>query len=144
MSGSCGWFPMKHHEIERWVESHRDTLPTTLAEISMFPIPFRKVIVNAVSPEARTSLWREHLESFVGPDSALTEDQRQLVRDAIDTLPAMFDGPREDALDRVKALEDRMRILLSRQQAATMFGMVGPPEPEGGLPLPPDARPSQA
>ena len=41
---------MKHEDIVAWVEAHRDTLPTTLAELSAFPVPFRKVIVNSVSP----------------------------------------------------------------------------------------------
>ena len=142
MSGSCGWFPMKHEDIVAWVEAHRDTLPTTLAELSAFPVPFRKVIVNSVSHEARTSFWLEHLTSFVGPDSALTPDQQALVRDVIADLPSMFGGSREEFQARAKAFENRMRDLFSRRQAAEMFGMVGPPEPPEGLPLPVDARPS--
>ena len=142
MSGSCGWFPMKHEDIVAWVEAHRDTLPTTLAELSAFPVPFRKVIVNFVSPEARTAFWREHLTSFIGPDSALTPDQQTLVRDTIADLPLMFSGPREVFEARAKAFENRTRDLFSRRQAAEMFGMVGPPEPPEGLPLPVDAHPS--
>ena len=142
MSGSCGWFPMKHEDIVAWVEAHRDTLPTTLAELSAFPVPFRKVIVNSVSPEARTAFWREHLTSFVGPDSALTPEQQALVRDTIADLPLMFRGSRADFETRAKAFENRARDLFSRRQAAEMFGMVGPPEPPEGLPLPVDARPS--
>ena len=143
MAGSCGWFPMNHRDILAWVESHRDTLPRTLAELSEFPVAFRKVIVNYVSPEARTAFWREHLTTFIGADSALTEDQQTLVRDAIVELPMMFNSSREEGQARAKALEDRMRNLFTRQQAAAMFGMVGPPEPEGGLPLPPGAVPSR-
>ena len=143
MSGSCGWFPMKHDEdILAWVEAHRDNLPRTLAELSTFPVPFRTVIVNFVSPEARTSFWREHLTSFIGPDSTLTPDQQTLVRDAIAELPLLFTGPRPEFEERARALENRMRDLLSRGQAGEMFGMVGPPEPPEGLPLPIDAQPS--
>jgi hypothetical protein len=101
------------------------------------------VIVNS-APEARTAFWREHLTSFVGADSTLSPDQQVLVRDAIDDLPLMFSGPRQEFEARAKALENRMRDLFSRRQAGEMFGMVGPPEPEGGLPLPPDAHPSAA
>ena len=142
MSGSCGWFPMKHDDILAWVEAHQDSLPRTLAELSAFPIPFRKVIVNFVSPEARTAFWREHLTSFIGPDSALTQDQQTLVRDAIAELPLLFTTPRAEFEQRAKALENRMRVLLTRRQAGEMFGMVGPPEPPEGLPLPVDAQPS--
>jgi hypothetical protein len=45
----------------------------------------------------------------------------------------------------MKALEDRLRDLFTREQAAAMFAMVGPPEPPEGLPLPPGTRfPSRA
>jgi hypothetical protein len=142
MAGSCGWFPMKHDEIVAWVEAHRDTLPQNLAELSTFPIAFRTVIVNKVSPELRMSLWREHLNTFIAPDSTLTADQQTLVRDAIEELPVLFGTSRTVFETRAKALEDRMRDLISRQQAVEMFGTVGPPEPPGGLPLPADAQPS--
>lgn len=144
MSGSCGWFPMKHDEIVAWVDAHSDALPQTLAELSQFPVAFRKVIVNRVSPERRTAFWQEHLATFIGPDSTLTPEQQDLVRDASDQLPRLFSGSRDEFEDGAKALEDRMRQLLSRRQAAEMFGMVGPPEPPEGLPLPPDAQPRLA
>ena len=140
--GSCGWFPMNHRDILAWVEAHRDSLPRNLAELSAFPVPFRKVIVNYVSPEARTAFWTEHLTTFIGPESALNDDQQTLVRDAMAELPSLFNGARPEFERHAKALEDRMRDLLTRRQAAEMFGIVGPPEPEGGLPLPPDAVPS--
>jgi hypothetical protein len=144
MSGSCGWFPMKHGEIAAWVEAHRDSLPQTLAELSEFPIAFRKVIVNMVSPELRTSLWREHLGTFIGPQSALSPEQQELVRDAQDQLPELFGGSQANFETRAKALEDRMRLLITPQQAAQIFGTLGPPEPPEGLPLPADAHPGVA
>ena len=70
MPGSCGWFPLSHAEIERWVERHRDDLPRTLGELSLLPIPSRKVIVRAVSSEVRIALWRAHLATFLVPRGA--------------------------------------------------------------------------
>jgi len=135
---------MDRDEIVAWVEAHRDTLPTTVAELSRFPIPFRVVIVNSVSPDVRTALWREHLETFLGGDTRFTAEQQQFVRETIDALPAMFGGTRDNFVVRAKEFEARMKLLFSRQQAYAMFGMVGPPEPEGGLPLPPGAHPAGA
>ena len=43
---SCGWVPIPHDEILAWVEQQRESLPTTLAELSAFPVAFRKVIVR--------------------------------------------------------------------------------------------------
>jgi len=133
---------MRQDEIIAWVEAHRTTLPRTLAELAAYPVPFRKVIVNSVSPEQRTAFWREHLQGFLGPTSALNADQQALVAEAIVELPAMFGGDRPAFESRARSLEERMKQLLTREQAAAMFGMVGPPEPPEGLPLPPDAVPS--
>ena len=142
MGGSCGWFPMRQDEIIAWVDAHRANLPRTVAELAAFPIPFRKVIVNSVSAEQRIAFWREHLTSFLGASSALGPDQQALVADAIAELPVMLGGDRTVFESRARVLEERMKVLLTREQAAMMFGMVGPPEPPEGLPLPPGAVPS--
>ena len=137
---SCGWFPLSRDEIRAWVEQHRDSLPTTLAELVTFPMPFRKVIVNSVSPEQRARFWEEHLRTFLQPDSELSVDQRAYVAETIQMLPEIFGSPRSEAQAKTRALEARMGELFSRQQCGLMFGLVGPPEPPGGLPLPPDTR----
>ncbi len=130
---------MSYEAMRAWVEAHKDALPTTLAELSRFPIPFRKVIVNTVTPELRTALWREHLLTFLEPPTDLTPEQQELIRDAIAELPGIFGNSLEAGQARARVLEDRMRVLLTRQQAGQMFGTLGPPEPPEGLPLPPDA-----
>ena len=133
---SCGWFPLSHAEILAWVERHRDELPRTLNELAVFPVPFRKVIVNYVDHEARLSLWREHIQSFLTDDS-LTADQRAFLIETDTVLPSLFAAPAPNPT--IIEWEQRLRQVFSRQQAGLMFGMVGPPEPPGGLPLPPDA-----
>ena len=141
MAGSCGWFPLGPREIHAWVERHKDDLPTTLAELARYPIPFRKAIVAVVEPEIRVSLWREHLAGFLSPESGLTAEQQALVRDAIDELPGMVGVVAADGRSRARALEERARELLTREQGAQMFGTLGPVEPPEGLPIPADALP---
>ena len=104
-----------------------DTLPTTLAELSTFPVAFRKVIVNAVSPEQRRRFWEEHLRTFLEPQAGLTVEQRALVAEAVPLLRDIFEGPMPEARATMRSLEQRM-------------GMVGPPEPPEGLPLPAGTR----
>jgi hypothetical protein len=140
MGGSCGRFPLSRKEILEWVEAHADTLPRTLAELSAYPVPFRRVIVNHVSPEQRTQFWCDHLRTFVGAETRLNPQQCAFVEETIERLPSIFGEPLADAQVQMKALEDRMRDLFTREQAAAMFGMVGPPEPAEGLPLPPGTR----
>jgi hypothetical protein len=144
MSGSCSWFPLGPDEIRAWVERHRHELPRTLAELVRYPVPFRKAIVHAVAPEVRVALWGEHLAGFLAPGSTLADEQQALVRDAIAQLPTLVGVPVEEGRPRVRQLEERMRVLLTRQQAYEMFGTLGPPEPPEGLPIPPDALPTNA
>ena len=138
--GSCGWFPLEYEEIVAWVEQHRATLPTTLVELSAFPVAFRKVIVNTVAPRQRTRFWEEHLRSFLEPQSHLTAEQRAFVAETIPRLPGIFESPPEEGQSRMRALEERMRKVFTRQQCAAIFGTVGPPEPPEGLPLPAGTR----
>jgi hypothetical protein len=58
------------------------TLPSTLAELSTYPIPFRNVLVAFVRPETRLSLWRQHLETFLVAGTSLTADQQTFVRES--------------------------------------------------------------
>ena len=140
MGGSCGWFPLSHKEIRDWVEAHADALPRTLAELSTYPVPFRRVIVNYVSHERRTEFWCDHLRTFVADGSPLNAAQRAFVQETIDRLPAVFAKPLAELQADLKALENRMGDLFTREQAAAMFGMCGPPEPPEGLPLPSGTR----
>ena len=121
MGGSCGWFPLSHKEILEWVEAHEDALPRTLAELSTYPVPFRRVIVNRVSPERRTQFWCDHLRTFLGAQTRLNAEQCAFVEQTIDQLPSIFGKPLADARVQMKALEDRMRDLFTREQAAAMF-----------------------
>lgn len=140
MSGSCGWFPLPYDEIVAWVETHADTLPRTLAELSTFPIAFRRVIVNYVPSAERTRFWQDHLRTFVSQESNLTDEQRAFIEETIGRLPDIFASSLAEAQGKMRPLEERMRVLFPREQCAAMFGMVGPPEPPAGLPLPPGTR----
>jgi hypothetical protein len=144
MSGSCGWFPLGPDEIQAWVARHAHELPLTLAELSRFPIPFRKAIVAALPAETRVALWREPLVGFLAPGAGLSAAQQELVRDALAELPAIFGGPRAAGQGRARRLEDRMRVLITPDQARDIFGTLRPPEPPDGLPLPADALPTPA
>ena len=141
MGANRGWFPMDQDEILAWVEAHKEALPTTLTELSTFPIPFRKVIVAFVPPEVRLRFWREHLESFMA-SGTLTAEQSAFVLETSDQLSTLLAAPGPNPT--LKAWEARATRLFSRQEAASIFGNVGPPEPPEGLPLPSDAKPRSA
>ena len=140
MPGSCGWFPLGPDEIRAWIERHRHELPNTLAEITRYPIPFRKAIVQAVAPEVRVQLWREHLTSFLSSDGELTAEEQALVRDAITVFPGIVSGPGGRAAAGAGARRPNARPAHSAAAFPDVWH-TRPPEPPEGLPIPPDALP---
>jgi hypothetical protein len=71
---SCGRFPLPYDEIVAWVDDHRATLPTTLAELSAYPVAFRRVIVETIpllsdlfgSPQLEAQAKMRPLEERMG------------------------------------------------------------------------------
>ena len=115
--------------------------PNHTRGLSTYPVAFRRVIVNMVSVEVRTRFWQEHVQTFLEPGSGLTDAQRAVVRDARDQLPGIFSSASLDEMHaRMEPLEAALRAVLTREQGAAIFGMLGPPEPPEGLPLPPGTR----
>ena len=141
MSG-CHWFPLNHNEIRAWLARHPEALPRNLAELARFPIPFRKVMVNAVPQEVRVALWQEHLETFLQPTSDITPAQREFLRATLPRLSGLLSAPAPNPV--MTEFEREMSQVFSREAAWALFGVLGPPEPPGGTPLPPDALPSGA
>jgi len=139
---NCGWFPLSHRDIRAWIERHPEALPRTLVELAAFPVPFRRIMVNVVAPEVRVALWREQLESFLLPASGLSEKQREFVRATIPKLGELMGAPAPNPT--ILAWEQQMAQVFSRQEAGSIFALIGPPEPPEGIPLPPDALPSPA
>jgi hypothetical protein len=133
MSDSCGW-----HAVNAWVAAHRDRLPQTLEDLAKYPMAYRRAIQGAVAPEVRSGFWCDHLRSFLGPDSALSDAQKALVLEIIAEMPGMFALSRLDGQSRALELERRVIPLFDRALAGRIFAQLGPPEPPGGLPAPAD------
>ena len=139
MQDSSGCFPLSRKAIDAWVEKHRDHLPTTLAELSRLPVPFRKAIARALEPTDHAGLWQEHLLTHVGASSPLSGEQQALVREAAEELPDVFAGVLGGDRRRLEGLKERIKTAFEPAQIVEIFQNLGPPEPEGGLPIPSDA-----
>lgn len=136
---SCSWSPMDPRQIREWIDKHPEALPQQLADLAAFPMAFRRVMVNVVTPEVRAQLWREHLETFLQPDSGLTELQREFVRETMPRLSQLLAAPAPNPT--MSEWEQGISRAFSRQEAARVFMLIGPPEPPGGIPVPADALP---
>ncbi|HEX8432723.1 MAG TPA: bacteriocin fulvocin C-related protein [Longimicrobium sp.] len=72
-----------------WVRAHAAELPTTLPELSKHSTAYRRAIYAVLPAATRASLWREHLQSFLRSDAPLTAEQRVVVGEVIEVLPAL-------------------------------------------------------
>ena len=132
---------MRRDEILAWVAAHDEVLSVDLAGLSKFPIPFRKIIVERVTPARRHALWTEHLAA-VAAEPHLTPEQRAFVRETAERLPMLFASPAPNPA--LVEWEAQAAKLFARPDAGRIFATLGPPEPPEGLPLPPDALPTRA
>ena len=133
MTNACNRFPMDFHQIEAWVTAHPEVLQSNLEEVSKFPMQFRRVIVNMMSPEHRIAVWREHLSAVAG-EAELTGKQAAFLVDCAASLPEIFGS-------KIAFEEWRLHAaaLFTPPQRGRLFETLGPPEPPEGLPLPADA-----
>jgi hypothetical protein len=110
---------------EQWVRAHADDLPTTLTGISRHSPTYRRAIHNALPRETRVALWREHMGSFLAPESGLNEEQRAAVREVIARLPALH-AEGADPAER-RALTAHLKTLFPRELGGRVFNRLGPP-----------------
>jgi hypothetical protein len=110
---------------EQWVRAHADALPTTLAGLSGFSTTYRRAIHNALPRETRVSLWREHMGSFLAPESELNDEQRAAVREVIARLPALH-AEGADPAER-HALMAHLKTIFPRELGARIFNRLGAP-----------------
>jgi len=133
------WAPLGPDEIAAWIDSHRETLPRSLNEVSKYPMDVRIFIAAALPPAPRTALWREHIEIFKSDEYELTSEQRRTVDYILENLSRMFE---EDSPDFVvmKEVENRVRTAFADNPRLgyRLICELGPSEPLGGIPMPTD------
>jgi hypothetical protein len=103
--------------------AHAAALPTTLEEISDFPVAYRHQIVGALSAETKSRLWREQLGKALRENQGFTTEQRAAISKVMTALtPDVFlaqrnppaGSPIAEFCQTSKALfTDRQRSLFS-------------------------------
>lgn len=122
-SSAAGPEPPECVEAARWVRAHPGALPTTLAELSTFSLAYRRAIYEALPDQARTALWREHMEGFLHPGGELSDVQRAALREVIVQLPAFTRRNADRAL--VKAVEQRVAGTFDKDLRVRVFATLG-------------------
>ena len=68
-----------------WVGAHAQTLPTTLAELSAYPLPYRRAIYSSMPAERKALVWRQQMALLMASSTEWSQRQRDLL-DHVQTL----------------------------------------------------------
>jgi hypothetical protein len=121
--------------------SHLDTQGEILQkfiDVSALPMPDRIRLMQSLSPNDRSFLWRVHLALYITQHPGLTKDQQNVVLDTFAfATPQLFTptsqgdpGWRTKVLEPLDQLRRRALQLFDKEEAAEIFAMVGPRQQE--------------
>jgi hypothetical protein len=124
-------------EARAWVAAQGRNLPRTYEEISTFPVNYRRAIYTALLPEEKSALWQQQLELHLSQDR-WTQEQRDTLLEAIqlatpDTFAVVKDKQNwryRQMIQQIEQLESRARAVFGHDEAAAIFGVLGPVESE--------------
>lgn len=111
-------------EAREWVDEHADDLPTSLDAVSELPTLYRRAVFAEMSVPERRKIWREHLGTFLGPDSDLTEEQKETVRRVRSSLNELVTAP--PPRERVDRLAAEVAEQFGLELGGRVFAMLGP------------------
>lgn len=119
---------VKAHE---WAIAKGDSLPSTLEDLSQYPVEYRREAFKRLTPAQQSALVREHLAHFLRTET-LTAQQREMVDDMVQivTPEAYSEGGRSAARQAMKVICKRVHDSFDRRQQAllTTLGPLGPGE----------------
>jgi len=100
--------------IHAWVRTHHETLPTSYRELVRFPVAYRRVIFDVLSPAAKSSLWQQHFSTYLITHPRLSERQVAVIMKLRAHAAIAFeDAPGREAVAILEHL---------RAEAAELFG----------------------
>jgi len=109
-----------------------DDLLQRYKDISALPMKERKEAFRTVSPDNKSTLWRTHLALCLAKNADLTEDQKQIILDAMSlATPACYDSKSDRARfeEPLRLLKARILTAFAREEGAKIFATLGDPEP---------------
>ena len=98
------------------------------ANIEAYPPVYRKAIMGALTPDDRSSAWRQFFQNYLDANRSLTADQIALVREAMDVAsPAAFGpGISAETKQRITEVFTRAEKVLGPNAAKELFVTLGP------------------
>jgi hypothetical protein len=98
------------------------------ANIEAYPPVYRKAIMGALTPDDRSTAWRQFFQNYLDANSSLTADQIAVVREAMDVAsPAAFGpGISAETKQRITEAFTRAEKVLGPNAAKELFVTLGP------------------
>jgi hypothetical protein len=117
--------------VTAWVQANEGNLPTSYQDFTRQPQEYQKGIFAALTPAAKSNLWREHFSRFLAANPELSVDQVGFVNQATQMAsPQFFAKPDHAALEQLVArgaqlFEPSVLSSLFAQLGSTDSGNVG-------------------
>ena len=108
----------------RWVEKHRESLPSTYDEVVAYPISYQRAIFAVSPPEVQSRFWVEALKRDRAKKSDLTKEQAEIFNRAIElaSMGQVFTLLSDPDLDkRLAGLEDDAKRLFEIPKSYHLF-----------------------
>jgi hypothetical protein len=115
--------------IRQWVGSLSDTdLQAAADVIQDYPFAYRRAIMQALSPEQRSNVWRLHIQEY--RDRPSTDSSAYPVLDAAIALasPSLFEGVDTGRDNEVIAVAEQLVTVVGRDDAHYLLYRLGPPD----------------
>ncbi|MGW8552556.1 bacteriocin fulvocin C-related protein [Streptomyces tubercidicus] len=114
-------------KAEAWVQANMSQLPRTYEAIVRHPIPYRKAIYQAISPQERSQAWLEHFAKLRAERPDLSATQERVFRDLVELTPRVFASPARHTAE-LRALSERARRAFGVEGAYALIARLGPPD----------------
>jgi len=122
---------------QKWVESHRNSLPETYDEYLASPTQYHLAIYGALPAGIKAALWTEHIQRYRDAHPELTPAQLALIKEALDLISKpdtfMARTRQQKKIDftfqKSVELGNHAELLFGREEAAALlFHLDGAPE----------------
>jgi hypothetical protein len=106
----------------------QDDLQAAAVQIESYPVLYRRALMAALTPDDRSTVWRDHFRRYIAAHPELTTSQIALIEDAIALASAdtFVPGVSADRKAAIGKLYDEARSLLGGAAANELFVTLGP------------------
>lgn len=102
-------------------------MPTTLAEISGYTMPYRRAFLRTMAPAAVAKLWQEQLRQAAATDEDLSPNQRKLLMTLANRLPTFMAD--STGREQLLAMEPALIDMFGKEKSRTLFIQIGSDDP---------------